>query len=322
MSVLDKVLALRPANVATRLGAGSRVPFLNPRDLVRALGELSGALLTVPVGATFALPGLLRAARDADAPLGFRCPYQPDARGAGAAFFEAVRAAAEELHHQRPLFLEAGPVPIPTADDAALARVAAEVFAFVDAGYGLVSLDASGLEAEAAAEAYRQAAQAATERELSLEVAAPLVEGRASPRALEELLDALRAMGVAPRFVRVASSALAFGGALDAPLLDEWRQVAADRDTDVCMEEHSELPVKGAEGWVAAGVRRVVAAETFERVLIHVSGNGNATAAPDIRARERIEALWYGEAVDLFPALGSGGAGSRAMTFLAENAGY
>jgi hypothetical protein len=321
MSVLDRVLALRPANAATRVGAGSRVPFLNPRDLVRALGETSGALLTVPVSAPFALAGLLRAARDEDAPIGLRCAHS-EARGAPGAFFEAVCAAAEELHHQRPVFLEAGPLCIDSASDATLARTAAEVFAFVDAGFGLISLDASALEAEAAAEAYRQVAQAASERELSVEVAAPLVEGRASPRALEELLDALRALGVSPRFLRVESRALAFEGALDAPLLDEWRQVAADRDTDVCLEESGGLPAKGAVGWVAAGVRRVVAAETFSRVVTHVSGNGNAAATLDIRARERIEALWYSEASELFSALGSAGAGSRGMTFLAENAGY
>ncbi|MFP2929389.1 hypothetical protein ACLESO_30165, partial [Pyxidicoccus sp. 3LG] len=70
MSVLDKVLSLRPGNTVARVGAGSRVPLLNPRELLRSLEGAPVALPCLPVQAKGALPGLLRAARVEDSVLG------------------------------------------------------------------------------------------------------------------------------------------------------------------------------------------------------------------------------------------------------------
>jgi hypothetical protein len=318
MGVLDRVLALRPSNGVTRLGTQSRVPLLNPADLVRALGPATGALLSVPVSARFALPGLLRASRDCDAPIGLRCPSPLAGRDSPAGFFEAVRVAAEELRLRRPIFLEAGPIRVPSVDDRALARATAEAYAFVDAGFAALSLDASGLDIDDAAEAYRQVAQPAAERELSVEVAAPLEGGRASAGALTELLEALRSLAVAVQFVRVESRALGVEGtrgtewALDTPLLEGLHRAASQHGAATCVEERAPLSARWASAWVAAGVRKVIPLETFEQIA-------SAREAPQLR--ERVEALWYSEAAELFAAVGSGGAGSRTMGFLARGDG-
>ena len=62
---LDKVLALRPANVASRLGPDCRIPVLNPRDLLSALGADVG-LACIPAYVPSAIDGILRAAREED----------------------------------------------------------------------------------------------------------------------------------------------------------------------------------------------------------------------------------------------------------------
>ena len=75
MNVLDKVLRLRPTSVVARLGSRSRLPVLNPRELLRALEGVPMALPCLPVPTRSMLPGLLAAARSEDAVLGLCCPH-------------------------------------------------------------------------------------------------------------------------------------------------------------------------------------------------------------------------------------------------------
>jgi hypothetical protein len=290
------------------LGPQSRLPILNPADLLRTFGSAPGALLCVPANNRVALAGPLRAARDCDAPLGLRCPWPLPDRDTPGRFFEAVRAAADELSHRRPLFLEAGPISIAGVDEITLAKATAQAFTFVDAGFGSVSLDASTLEPEEAAEAYRQVSQPAQERELSVEVAAPVVGGRANPAALGQLLGALRSLAVPIRFVRAGSDAFGIQSPsssdweLDGPLLQDWHQAVAAFGVQACVEEQGTLTARWAGGWVGAGVRKVVAARPRD-------------GAPD-----RVEALWYSETAELLAVLGAEGSGARSLAFLAENA--
>src|SRR5262245_59953859 len=191
--VLERILALRPTSAAHRLG-DSPFPLLNPRDLARALRESGAPLVCVPVPAVDALPGLLRAARDEDAVLGLAAPYRPGQRDAADAFFEAVRTAAAECRHRRPVFLQAGPIRLTSAEPRGLQMRAEDVYRFVDAGFSLLSVDCSTLVPEAGVLAASELVQAAAERELSVEIAAPVDEsGRASAAALEKCLEGFRA---------------------------------------------------------------------------------------------------------------------------------
>ena len=49
MNVLDKVLTLRPTSVVARLGNASRLPVLNPRELLKALEGVPAALPCLPM---------------------------------------------------------------------------------------------------------------------------------------------------------------------------------------------------------------------------------------------------------------------------------
>ena len=315
-SVLDKVLSLRPANVVARLGARSRLPLLNPRDLARALeAGRKAALLCVPVPSVAILPGLLRAARDCDAVLGLACPCPPAGRDGPTRFFEAVRAAAEEIGHRRPLFLQAGPIRIDCAE--AVGLLAAEVYRYIDAGFTLVSLDASALPPEESLGLCAEVAQAASERELSVELVAPrYAAGRPSTGELRGYLEGLVQRRVEGRFIRLTGAnfvAEALDGSQvpgDLAALADFQEVAAEHGAWLTIEDLGARPLLSL--WRKAGARKVDAAGPFARIL----------AGQDPPVQERVEALAYGELFDLLHGAGAVGSARQAMAFLAEHAGY
>src|SRR5947209_20059847 len=102
MEPLEKVLSLRPTNAVHRFGQGSKLPLLNPRDLVRAIGENEAAVLCAPIISLGSIGALMRAARDDDAAIGLACPYVPGDRDGPMRFSDAVRAAGDETRHRRP----------------------------------------------------------------------------------------------------------------------------------------------------------------------------------------------------------------------------
>jgi hypothetical protein len=350
MTVLDKVLALRPTNAVSRLGK-SRLPLLNPRDLVRALQAEPASLLCVPVPALDVLPGLLRAARDQDSVLGLACAHPFPKRNTAAVFFDAVKAAADEIEHKRPVFLQAGPVRITTLEQKALEMAAAEVFKFVDAGFSLISLDTSALSQEDGIRIAAGLARLAVERELSIEIAAPLEGGgRPTPDTLRQYLEALGKKGLEPRFVRLRSTTILplDGGATaegDYGALRELQEIASERGATLTIEDRG-TPMRLLSSWTAAGVKKVDVGQPFARPVLNALtperqtelrtkardvGVGMAemlgrTDAPLSQVapagKERVEAVAYGEAFSLFESFGAVGSATKAMNFLSEQAGY
>ncbi|HYV44536.1 MAG TPA: hypothetical protein VFA20_06715 [Myxococcaceae bacterium] len=338
-AVLERILALRPTSAATRLG-DSTLPLLNPRDLARALEGGAAPLVCVPVAAVEAIPGLLRAARDQDAVLGLAAPYRPTHRDAPDAFFDAVRAAADECRHVRPVFLQAGPIRLTSAEPRELQLRADDVYRFVDAGFSLLSVDASTLVPEAGVLVASELVRAAAERELSVEIAAPVDEsGRADPVALETCLRGFAAKKVEVRFVRVRLSSP------DAASLRALAEVAGRFGAWLSVEALGPT-VPTPEAWGPAGARKLDAGGPFTRLVlgalepelrasleVRAKATGVATwellaqfgdplqdAAP--RAREKVEALSYAEALDLLERAGARGSASASVAFLAERAGY
>ncbi|MBZ4421468.1 hypothetical protein [Myxococcus sp. RHSTA-1-4] len=344
MSVLDKVLTLRPGNTVARVGAGSRIPILDPKELLRALGRAPVALPCLPVQAKAALPGLLRAARAEDAALGLACPHPLADRGAAERFVTAVHEAAVEAGHSRPLFLQAGPVRVTRVDGDALGPVQEGLFRVVDAGFTLVSLDLSRLDSYAAVEALNVLAGPVSERELSLELTAPAPSGGEPLDAYRTLLEGLKQWKVPVRFVRISAAALG-PGEPDVALLRQLVEVAADYDAVVTVGEVGPGLPQVLPTYVAAGVRKVDCVGGFERLSlgawpaeVRASVEEKAAAAglppgellsvleeqlPPLEpaASERLEALSFAEAVEVVSGLGATRTGMPAMRFLAQNRG-
>jgi hypothetical protein len=351
MDVFEKVLSLRPTNAATRLGSTSRLPVLNPRDISRGINDRP--LLCLWVADLSVLPGLLRAAREVDAVLGLASPYAPLNRDAPYRFVDALRFVAAEVGHERPVFLQAGPQRLASAEPRALQQGAEHVFRCLDAGFSLVSLDASRLAIEDQPRAYRELSAPAAERELAIEVTAPREAGaRTSPDALEALLSQLAQERVFPRYVRVEARVAAAGASqedarlLDAELMEALRGVATAFKAELTLEDPGHGALQSLSGWQALGARKIDAVEALGQIAARALP-GQLKAALQQRAdsarlplgellaqseqffgsvgpaaRERTEALSFAEALDLLEALRVRGSATRCISFLASQSGY
>lgn len=346
MRALEQLLTFRPANVVARLGPRSRVPLLGARELAQAL-EGRAPLLAVPVPRREVLPGLLRAARFQEAVLGLALPHPLAGRGAPERFVEAVRVAAEEAEHALPLFLQAGPLPVPAGDSEALAGAASGVYGCLEAGFTLVSLDASRLGEDAPARVAQLAAPV-VERELALEVALPLTAPPPSPDALRAQLDALAQARVRPQFLRVDARQVrgaAFGGATSGEVEPSWveplREVAAGYGAQLTGVDPAGEGASAASPWRAvgvgklelpAGVMRAALAslppEARGAVEARASDLGLGAAEvlvllgeqlPPLSAGEalRLEACAFAEVQELLQRLGLGGSARRVGAALA-----
>ena len=346
MSVLDKVLTLRPANAVARLGQKSRVPLLSPHELLRALEGAPVALPCVPVRVKAAVPGLLAAARAEDAVLGLACSHPLADRGATERFLTAVKAAAEEAEHSRPLFLQAGPVRVAKPKPEGVRLQQEAIFRLVDDGFSLVSLDVSRLEPAAAVEVVHTLSAPLRERELPLELTlpAPAREFDSLTDTARPLLEGLRQGGVPVRFLRVPVAA--FGEEdLDVGLLHLLVELATEFGVSVTVAEVTDRSVRTLPTLVAAGVRKVDCAGPFDRVALaawpaearavveqKAEAAGLAPAellglieeqlpAPTPAALERLEAMSFAEATEMLALLGASRTGWRSMAWLAENRG-
>ncbi len=343
MNLLDKVLTFRPGNTVARVGHGSRVPLLNPRELLRALARAPVSLPCLPVQVKGALPGLLRAARSEDAVLGLACPHPLSDRGAPERFVQAAHQVAAESEHARPLFLQAGPIRVARADADTLDALKDGLYRVVDAGFSLVSLDLSRLDSYEAVEAVNALVAPVTERELALELTAPAPSG-APVDAYRTLLEGLKQWHVPVDFIRVPEASLGESEP-DVGLLRTLVDLAARYDTGLSVGDAGALWPNGLPTYVASGVRKVDCVGGFERLALGawpaevraaVEAKAAAAGLPagqllgvmeeqlpplDAAAREKLEALSFLEATEVLAALGATRSGQAALRFLAEKRG-
>jgi len=346
MSVLDKVLSLRPANAVARLGPGSRLPLLSPSELLRALEGSPAALPCVPVRAKAAIPGLLTAARAEDSVLGLACSHPLADRGATERFLAAVKAAAAESEHARPLFLQAGPVRVAKPKPEGVAVQQEAIFRLVDDGFSLVSLDVSRLDPSSAVEVVRSICGPLRERELPMELTLPARprEGASLTDTARPLLEGLRKGGVPVGFLRVPAAE--FGEEdLDVGLLHLLVELATEFGVSVTVAEVTERSLRSLPTFVAAGVRKVDCSSPFERLslaawpaearaLLEQKAESAGMSpgellglleeqlpALETAARERLEALSFTEATEMISLLGASKSGWRSMVWLAEHQG-
>ena len=271
MSVLDKVLTLRPANAVARLGPGSRLPLLSPSELLRALEGSPAALPCVPVRAKAAVPGLLAAARAEDAVLGLACSHPLADRGATERFLAAVKGPPRGRRALAP------PVPPGRAG----ARGQAEAGGPGGAAGGHLPLGGRWasrwcrwtcrrLDAASAVEVVRSLAGPAA----GAGAAAGADPARAPREAASwtdtarPLLEGLRKGGVPVRFLRVSAAAFGEeepGRGAAAPAGGAGHGVRRERDGGRGVAERS---LRSLPTFVAAGVRKVDCAAPFERLAL------------------------------------------------------
>ncbi len=153
---LPPLLALRPVNAARQLGPGSRVPLLGLRQSLPVLTGWKRPLWLAVVRGRSEAEAVLRAAARRQAVVGLclwpgECPpFELRYRFSPAAFFQAVRQAAEAVEGCGPFVLHAQlPSPEPASREALLAFSTACIEAgFTSLGVCLdLASDPQGVEA-------------------------------------------------------------------------------------------------------------------------------------------------------------------------------
>lgn len=335
MSPSQALLRLRPTNVVGRLPAESRVCVLNPRDVFRALAGSGTVIPHFTLHLPFAIPGVLRAAREQDSVLslsgqaGMRALAHEVQVASPYAQFDAVAEMAESAFTERPLMLS-GVVPIAASDDRAIATAREVVFKFIDAGFTGLILRPEEDPPDTVARAISEMIGPVKERELTVEL---------SMRGVP-VLDRLEALAVSHRNrgVVVDGFTIVVDDSTPSSFLERIVKVFAPAGVAARgVNDVSKIPALAK-----AGIRRLdMSRALFDLAARHLP-EGVVTeirAQPDLgpalaahareldeavspETRERIEALAYAETIDLIQALGARGSASAVAGFLSTKSGY
>jgi hypothetical protein len=289
------------------------------RDLLAAAAREHVLLVAFAAPAQAAMAGFARAARDADAPLllvrpsGAADEKGPEEARDDVAFAEGAFKAAAEIGFRGPLALLKDP---PRAGSAVPDRE--RVQREIDAGFTGVSLAAS--DSQEGARDAALAAAAVCNMELGLEVVA-----LGGAQAAAELARQLRSRGSAPSAVRITGleeEASTLGAELAGTALSTATESLAPR-----------LPELHVQQLVAAGpflraLRKAAPAEVWSKIQDWADEKGATLEQAAARhqrllrdlpeeAREKLEALCFFAALDLFEAVGARGTGTRLIDALA-----
>jgi hypothetical protein len=308
---------------------------LNPRDVFRALAGKGTIIPHVSAHVPFALPGVLRAARDLDSVLSISGAAARRAMGhevqvpAPYAQFNSVIEAAAEAVTERPLML-VGTLPVDSTDERTVATSREIVFKFVDAGFTGISIRPGGDPADVVAQLALDIAGPVRERELTLEIG---LVGAGDHERVPGLAKALRARGITADAFTVTFDRETVPVSIDKLARAVQPSVIAGRGS-VDPREFLSL--------AAAGLRRMdltrplfeIAERSLPESLVAqiksqpdlgpaLAAHASAIAeAVRPERRERIEALAYAETLELVRALGAQGSASIAAHFLAAGSGY
>jgi len=144
-----KVLARRPERVVERLGEDSPLCLLSSRDIFRVLSAQPVIVMACNIRIRHVIPGILRAARELDAVVGFElAKSEGDVDGGYTGqdpdtFFRTVVGYAGEMGFDRPFFIHGDHITVKDTSDEALEAARRLIRAEMEAGYTSFAIDAS-----------------------------------------------------------------------------------------------------------------------------------------------------------------------------------
>jgi fructose-bisphosphate aldolase, class II len=149
MAVQKKFLALRPENVVKKLGSKSQVPVVNSRPIFEAFREDKIIIMACNIRIKHAVPGILRAAKELDAIVGFELARSEGGMDGGYTaqlpdqFVEMVVGYAEDFKHELPIFIHSDHIGIKDPSEKAVASGRELIAAQIKAGFSSFAIDAS-----------------------------------------------------------------------------------------------------------------------------------------------------------------------------------
>jgi len=148
-TALDRVLAHRPAHALEKLPPGSRVCLLNSRDILRALKAEPVIVMACNTRIQHVIPGIMRAAEELDAVVGFELARSECSLEGGYTGFTPdlyVRTVIQYAHDTgftKPFFIHADHITVKSTAPEAIASAQALIAAQLAAGYTSFAIDAS-----------------------------------------------------------------------------------------------------------------------------------------------------------------------------------
>jgi fructose-bisphosphate aldolase class II len=145
----QKVLDLRPARVRERLGDDSRVCLINSKDILRVLKDVPVILMACNTRIKHVIPGIMRAAEELDAVVGYElAKSECDLKGGYTGFtpdlyFKTVTGYAAEVGLTRPFFIHGDHITVKDTSSEAIEAGREVIKAELEAGYTSFAIDAS-----------------------------------------------------------------------------------------------------------------------------------------------------------------------------------
>jgi fructose-bisphosphate aldolase class II len=149
MSKQAELLARRPENVKQKLGSSSKVCPLNSKDILSVLKDRQVILMACNTRIKHVVPGIMRAAQELDAVVGFEMAKSEGHVDGGytgqdpKTYFETIVGYAEEIGFTVPFFIHGDHITVKNTSDKEIEEARKLIAAELEHGYTSFAIDAS-----------------------------------------------------------------------------------------------------------------------------------------------------------------------------------
>ncbi|MDD5680231.1 MAG: class II fructose-bisphosphate aldolase [Candidatus Omnitrophica bacterium] len=151
---IEKVLEKRPKNAAKKLGENNKLLALSGHSIFAALKDKKVIVMACNIRIKHVVPGILRAADELDAVVGFELARSEGNLKGGYTgftpytFFEMITGYANKLNYKKPFFIHADHTTVKDTSAEEFQTAESIIKAAIEAGYGSIAIDASHNEVE------------------------------------------------------------------------------------------------------------------------------------------------------------------------------
>ncbi len=211
----DRLLARRPPQVLAKLPANSRVCLLNSKDILTVLKSAPVIVMACNTRIKHVIPGIMRAAQELDAVVGFElarseCTLEGGYTGFTPQLYaETVIDYAEKTKFTRPFFIHADHITVKSTAPEAIASARELIEAQLAAGYTSFAIDASFNELPDNIQITTELARPIVEQNLGLEVEVGEIKSTGQEAEITTVAEAadfirgLRAQGIHPDLLAI-----------------------------------------------------------------------------------------------------------------------
>jgi len=149
LTLTEKLLAMRPKNVLAKLETSSKVPLMNSKDIFETLKNEKVIVMTNNTRISLVIPGIMRAAEELDAVVGFELAKSEGHIDGGYTgqppdvYFQTVVGYAEAENFTRPFFIHGDHITVKDTSEKEYNEAEALIKAELEAGYSSFAIDAS-----------------------------------------------------------------------------------------------------------------------------------------------------------------------------------